>query len=87
MFPHLIFKAAGHLLEELCRVADSSDLEVDSADPESLLGAASLLESKGEWELAIKLYKLAAERSHGDQNGVYAQRCIERIQEKKALAQ
>lgn len=87
MFPHFIFKLAGHLLWEAAKSPKSIDLDVDSADPESLLEAASLLEDQGEWNRAVELYGLAAERSHGDQNAVYAQGCIERIQEKRALAQ
>ena len=88
MFPHLVFKLAGHLLVgELCKLPESVDLDVDSADPEALLEAAGLLESQGEWARAVELYGLAAERSHGDQDAVYAQGCIERIQEKKALGQ
>jgi len=87
MFPDLIFKLAGHLLWEASKRPKPVDLDVESADPEALLEAASLLESQGEWALAVELYGLAAERSHGDQNAVYARGCIERIQQKKALAQ
>jgi hypothetical protein len=63
---------------------DPSKFEIDADDPHNLLEAASLWEMDGEWEKAIVLYELAAQKLRGQQDGVYAENCIERIREKIA---
>lgn len=61
---------------------DPRKFEIDPDDPHNLLEAASLWEMDGEWEKAIDLYTLAAQRLRGQPDGVYAENCIERVREK-----
>jgi hypothetical protein len=63
---------------------DPAAFEIDPEDPQSLLEAGSLWEMEGEWEKAIGLYELAAGKLRGQQDGVYAENCIQRVREKIA---
>ena len=63
---------------------DPSSFEINPEDPQNLLEAASLWEMEGEWGKAIGLYQQAAEKLRGQQDGVYAENCIERVREKIA---
>jgi hypothetical protein len=65
---------------------DPTAYEVDPEDPQTLMEAASLWEMEGEWDRAIALYRQAAERLRGQQDGVYAENSIQRVQEKIARA-
>jgi hypothetical protein len=47
-----------------------------------LLEAGSLWEMEGEWVRAVALYRQAAEWLRGQQDGVYAENCIKRVEEK-----
>lgn len=61
---------------------DIHTLEINPDDPEGLLETASHFEMAGEWDRAMALYEMAAEKLKGEQGGVYAENCIKRIQEK-----
>jgi hypothetical protein len=63
---------------------DPATYEVDPDDPQTLLEAGSLWEMEGEWDRAIGLYRQAAERLRGQEDGVYAENCVKRVQEKIA---
>ncbi len=63
---------------------DPAGFEVDPENPQNLLEAGSLWEMEGEWEKAIGLFELAAEKLRGQQDEVYAENCIKRVREKIA---
>lgn len=64
---------------------DGRDSYDDYANADDAIAAASKLEMRGEWGASIDLYRYAAERwpEHSD----YAQRCIDCVTNKQALAQ
>jgi hypothetical protein len=66
---------------------DPHTLEINPDDPDGLLEAASHFEMAGEWDRAKALYAMAAEKLKGRQDGVYAENCIKRIQEKMERSQ
>jgi hypothetical protein len=63
---------------------EGSRRDVDPLDPQALLDGASRREMDGDWDQAILLYQMAAERLAGTQDGIYAEDCIGRIREKIA---
>lgn len=56
----------------------------DYADPEDALAAAASLDQLGEWDAAIGLYEIAAQR--WPEQYEYIAACIQQIKEKQSLA-
>jgi hypothetical protein len=74
----------GTPLNPMARVSASHavDKPIDPDDPQALLDAGSYWEMEGEWDKALAIFTLASEKLRGYPDGVYAENCIERIQEK-----
>lgn len=64
-------------------IFDRIDPELmNSVDPTLWFDLATKYETDGEWELAFRHYKRAAEQLQGHQDGEYAENCIKRLAEK-----
>ena len=60
--------------------------EGSEADASCVLGHATKLETRGQWERAIALCELVADRMQGQPISEYARKLVEGVREKQAMA-